>query len=150
MTEEWKDILELNGEYQVSNLGRIRRAKECVGRNSHNSFVGRIIKPVVDQKGYLRFRLHRRKLFFQVHRLVADAFIPNTDSKPFINHLNGIKSDNRVENLEWCTTLENNSYNRVLIIRKFISLLDPMLTYSPNQLEEKLSSINYKQGYHHW
>ncbi len=69
-----------------------------------------------------------------LHRLVADAFIPNTYNKPFINHINGIKTDNRVENLEWTTTDENNKHNETLTVQRFIARLDYEKLYSPKDL----------------
>ena len=93
MDEIWRDVAGYEGLYQVSNLGRIK------------SFYNgeRILKIRLSFWGYLRTTLtceHKPKSFF-VHRLVAEAFIPNPESKREVNHINGIKSDNRVENLEW-------------------------------------------------
>lgn len=67
------------------------------------------LTPKKNWDGYLRIQLwdHRHCEYVSIHRLVAQAFIPNPKNKPFINHKNGIKSDNRVENLEWCTQKEN-------------------------------------------
>ena len=69
----------------------------------------RFLKPATDAKGYLRVGLARqRKLTTKkVHRLVSEAFIPNALNKPTVNHINGIKTDNRIENLEWNTYQEN-------------------------------------------
>ena len=70
--------------------------------------IGRWMKPVL-YKGYLFLKLRRHPKIkkFALHRLIAQAFIPNPLNKPCINHKNGIKTDNRIENLEWCTNLEN-------------------------------------------
>lgn len=72
----------------------------------------RELKVRTDGQGYLQVWLytHRKKRKFRVHRLVAKTFIPNPENKPFVNHINGIKSDNRAVNLEWCTRAENNEH----------------------------------------
>lgn len=69
----------------------------------------RYLTPTIDRSGYLRLRLSKNNKKFSkyVHRLVASAYIPNPDNKPFINHKNGNKVDNRISNLEWCSQKEN-------------------------------------------
>lgn len=103
--EVWKNIKGYEGLYQVSNLGRVRSFPRK-GTHSNNIH---ILSPGIDHKGYLNVRLSKRCKghSFRVHKLVAMAFIPNTHNKEQINHINGIKTDNRVTNLEWCTNLEN-------------------------------------------
>jgi len=100
MIEEWREIDGFNGRYQVSNLGRVRNKniimKAFMGFGSGGEYFRiALVHPENGQKKH------------PVHRLVAKAFIPNPDNKPFINHKNCIRNDNRVSNLEWCTQSEN-------------------------------------------
>lgn len=101
--EEWRDIEGYGGAYQISNLGRVKTFKK------HGPKTDGFKKPQLTYKGYHKLALRdgvSRKHFF-VHQLVARAFIPNPENKPMINHKNGIKTDNRAENLEWSTNSEN-------------------------------------------
>lgn len=103
--EIWKPI-EGYSNYEVSNMGRVKSL------NYRGHGVEQILKPNELWDGYLQVSLSYpggRKMFL-VHRLVADAFIPNPDHKPCVNHRNELKSDNRAENLEWTTYQENNIY----------------------------------------
>jgi len=107
--EVWKDIKGYEGFYQVSNLGQVKRLKTKVkGKlNSIRTLPERINKPRM-QNGYLSVALQNmNRINIKLHRLVALHFIPNPENKPEINHIDGNKKNNRVDNLEWCTRKEN-------------------------------------------
>lgn len=101
--EVWMKIEGYEGLYEVSNEGRVRSL------NYRHTGEIRILKPAICYGGYLQVHLCKdgKKKFFKVHRLVANAFIANTLNLPQVNHINEVKIDNRVENLEWCTCKDN-------------------------------------------
>ena len=113
MMEIWKDIPGYDC-YQVSNTGRIRSLERVRNKWDGKRIVkGKELAVAKNLRGYLFVYLHRpgeRPKMKTVHRLVAEAFIPNPDNLPQINHKNEVKTDNRVENLEWCTALYNVNY----------------------------------------
>ena len=117
-TEFWKDIIGYEGSYQISNLGNIK----SIGRNIKYSngivvpYREKLLNGFVSTSGYKAIDLYKnnkRKKFY-IHRLVAETFIDNPLNKPEINHINENKLDNRVENLEWCTSSENNLAGTVI------------------------------------
>jgi hypothetical protein len=99
--EIWKDVMDFEGRYQVSDFGRIK----SFARNK----LGIIITPYKTQFGYhaITLRINKKLTYRFIHRVVATAFIPNPNNKPSVNHKNGIRTDNRLDNLEWCTAKEN-------------------------------------------
>ena len=109
--EVWKDVKGYEGLYQVSSYGRIRR-------NFKKGY--KIKKNVVNFNGYLQTTFSKKGKFktIEIHRLVALSFITNNEKKPCVNHKNGIKTDNKVENLEWCTYSENELHSYIFLEKK--------------------------------
>ena len=109
MEEVWKNIEGYEGLYQVSSMGRVKSLK----------FTKEIIMELTYTHGYFRVGLCRngKAKHHLVHRLVAEAFIPNPDNLPIINHKDECKTNNVVENLEWCDHLYNNTYGTAIQCR---------------------------------
>ena len=111
MTEEiWRSVIGYEGLYEVSNTGLIRSLDRFVG--NRNRIKGKILSINIKKNGYCSVALFKygKMKRYLVHRLVAQAFLPNPDNLPMVNHKNEDKSDNRVDNLEWCTAKYNLNY----------------------------------------
>lgn len=111
ITEIWKDIKGYEGWYQISNLGNVKSVKREI-KYSNGIIVPypeKVLKGFIKPNGYKVIDLYKnkKKKKFYIHRLVAESFIDNPLNKPEINHINENKLDNRVGNLEWCTSSEN-------------------------------------------
>lgn len=106
--EIWQEIEVFGGNYSVSSEGRVRSNGLLKGKNSKV----RILKTEMSKKGYLRVGLTKdgKQKKYLVHRLVAIAFLDNPNNLPEVNHRNEIKTDNRVENLEWMSRRDNMNY----------------------------------------
>ena len=113
MEEIWKDVVGYEGYYQISNLGRVKSFARKINRiNTFYITKERILTTNSSKIGYsvVCLRLNGIGKWVRVHRLVSTAFIVNSENKRAVNHKNGIKQDNRLENLEWSTHSENNKH----------------------------------------
>ena len=114
--EIWKDIKDYEGLYQISNYGNVKSLpKERHNRRGVYIQKEKLLSLTNTSTGYKKVELVKdgKRKGFKVHRLVAQAFIPNPDEKPQVNHIDGDKTNNYVDNLEWATASENSihAYN---------------------------------------
>lgn len=113
MEEVWRYIKGYEGKYQVSNLGNIKSFYKCKN--------GKIMKQLANPNGYLYVALdkgNRNYKRFLIHRLVAQTFLPNIENKPQVNHIDGNKHNNKLDNLEWVTGSENQIHSYKHKLRK--------------------------------
>lgn len=139
MEEKWKPIKNYEELYQVSNCGRIKRNyreytlfNHLTKRENKRIVKEKILKGTTN-KGYKRICLtkNKKEKNLHIHRLVAEAFIPNPQNKPFINHIDGNKQNNCVDNLEWCDCDENNNHAYETHLRKGAGKI-PIIQYDLN------------------
>ena len=123
--EVWKDVYSFEGYYQVSNLGRVRsldRKFWSEERGHEYSIKGKVLKPYdVNDYRVIMLSKNGKNTNMRVHRLVAEAFIPNPNNLEYVNHKDENKSNNRLENLEWCTAKYNTYYGENSRIRPVVS-----------------------------
>lgn len=123
--EIWKEIKDFDN-YEISNYGNVKRKEYTVvfSNGKIYKYKERYIKSS-NRGGYKRYDLikHGSKKTLSAHRLVAEAFIPNPENKPCVNHINGIKDDNRIDNLEWVSNSENMKHSYDVLKRKNSGIL---------------------------
>jgi len=115
LTEIWKQVVGFEGFYEVSNFGNVRSVDRYV-KHPRGSMMLRKGKPMKQSKnkhGYMDIRLGKNGIekAYLVHRLVAMAFIENNENKPQVNHKDGVKDNNKLENIEWATRSENRYHS---------------------------------------
>lgn len=137
MKEIWKDVKSFSN-YQISNLGRIKsKARETIDKNGVKKIKKeKILKQHLDKDGYFVIGLYDENTKHynkRINVLVAEAFILNPNNYSCVNHKNEIKTDNRVENLEWCSVKYNNNYGTVKERKR-------------NKMIEKCKNRNYNGG----
>jgi NUMOD4 motif. len=141
MIEIWIDVKGYEGLYQVSNQGRVKtfgREYE-LSKNNIIKYDESLLKPFDDPKGYHRVKLYKNKEHhtIKLHRLVALHFIPNTDNKPQVNHIDGNKKNNYFNNLEWCTNKENSIHRDNFGLQKILEgSKNGMSKLTENQVSE--------------
>ena len=142
VNEEWRDIEGYEGIYQVSNYGRVKSVKRG------------IILKTFERKGYPAVTLSKDGVgrSYSVHRLVGEAFIPNPDNLPYINHKDETRDNNHVSNLEWCTASYNNTYGTKIKrgtetrLENYYGTLDEDFINGKRKERRKEAASNYYQN----
>lgn len=131
--EIWKEIENLNGKYLISNYGNVK-----------SLYINKILKAGYNN-GYLMVNL-KSKMYY-IHRLVATYFIENTNNKKQVNHLDLNKSNNSIENLEWCSAKENTNHYWNLVNNNIIT---PIKKKYRSRIKNDLTGINFYKRYNKW
>lgn len=138
MNEQWKDVAGFEGRYSISSAGRV-----------YSHINQKCLKPILTKYGYYRVHLAQGNgaiATVAVHRLVAGAFIPNPENKPTVNHINEIKTDNRIDNLEWATSYEQNVHGtRIQRVREHTDYKARKIDYSVVAAKHDYFNMNKDQ-----
>jgi hypothetical protein len=149
--EIWKDIEGYESLYQVSNLGRVKSLERVVGCGNKMIRVNEKIRKLnPNGNGYLNLLLHKEgvKKAFRVHRLVAEAFIPNPNNLPEVNHKDGDKLNNTVDNLEWCTKSHNETHARKTGLKTFDSICKSVVRVEDGKVYKSIAQASKDIGVH--
>ena len=142
--ENWKAIAGYEGLYQVSNLGRVKSL------NYNHTGTDKILKPGKNHGGYLHVNLckdgHPKHLL--VHRLVAEAFIPNPNNLETVNHKDEVKTNNVASNLEWMSREDNVAYSQPQLSKRSVQMFDKstgelLSTFLSTREAERVTGINH-------
>lgn len=156
--EIWKPVLGYEQEYEVSSYGRVRSlnkpVKSAIRHNTQVIRKGRTLKANTKRSGYVTVDLSskNRKTTTPIHRLVAKAFLKPVEGKIYVNHKNGIKTDNRVKNLEWCTASENSKHrfevlgHKPPLAKQIICVETQRVFDSSTKAAEWLNQVHFKHS----
>ena len=156
MEELWKDIPEFEGLYQISNTGKVKSYRKSKKYKCPDNF---ILKNTLANNGYVQVTLYSetKRVKKLVHRLVAEAFVPNPNSYSSVNHIDENVLNNSAENLEWCTVQYNNSYGtartrmaitRGRMIDQFLSNGQFIARYACISIASAISGVSYSRIKH--
>lgn len=151
--ENWKDVKGYEGIYMISSEGRLKSISRYVINNINGGkrFLPEKIlsRKKVNSSGYINTNLNLmgKETHVYLHRLVAEHFIPKIEGKNFVNHINGIKTDNRVENLEWCTEKENIQHSINTGLSKLKTSCKRVININTGEIYESVALAAIKNGY---
>lgn len=148
--ELWKDIKGYEGLYKISNMGRVKSFRQWTRASCPDEY---ILKPSIANNGYCQVTLYKdaKKKKFLVHRLVAEAFLPNPHNLPHINHKDENRLNNIVDNLEWCTPRYNNNYGTARLrssltqghpVKQYLVSGQWIATYATPSIASKITGIS--------